>query len=51
VNEKKAKKVSTTIYAEVDQMQRLKALSAKTKVPMAEYIREAIELILGKNEA
>lgn len=47
----KSKKVSTTIYAEADQMQRLKALSARTKVPMAEYIREAIELVLGKHKA
>jgi len=51
MSEKKPKKVSTTIYAEVEQMQRLKALSDRTKVPMAEYIREAIELILGKHEA
>lgn len=46
----KRKKVSTTIYIEADQLDGLKALSERTKVPMAEYIRQAIDLILDKNK-
>jgi predicted DNA-binding protein len=47
----KKRKTSTTVYVEVDQLERLKALSDKTKVPMAEYWRQAIELVLAKNGA
>lgn len=46
----KRKKVSTTVYMEADQLDSLKALSERTKVPMAEYIRQAIDLILDKNK-
>ncbi len=45
------RKTSTTVYIETDQLDRLKALSDKTKVPMAEYWRQAIELVLSKNGA
>lgn len=44
-----SKKVSTTVYVGVEQMAELKALSDRTKVPMAEYFRQALELILAKN--
>lgn len=44
------KKVSTTVYITEDQNEDLKALSAKTKVPVAEYIRQGIDLILIKNK-
>ena len=42
------KKISTTIYITPEQNERLKLLNEKTKVPMAEYIREGIELVLEK---
>jgi hypothetical protein len=44
------KKVSTTVYITEDQNEDLKALSAKTKVPVAEYIRQGIDLILIENK-
>ena len=40
------KKISTTVYITEDQNQRLKLLNQKTKVPIAEYIREGIDLVL-----
>lgn len=42
-------KVSTTIYVTPEQSQMLKALHRKTKVPVAEYIRQGIDLILEKH--
>jgi predicted DNA-binding protein len=42
------KKVSTTVYITEEQNERLKQLSARTKVPVAEYIRQGIDLILEK---
>jgi hypothetical protein len=44
------KKVSTTVYIEPEQAERLKLLHERTKVPVAVYIREGIELILAKYE-
>ncbi len=43
-------KVVTTIYITRDQEEQLKALTARTKVAMAEYIRQGIDLILRKYE-
>lgn len=43
------KKVSTTIYIEPEQLEMLKVLNERTKVPMAEYIREGIDLVLRKH--
>jgi hypothetical protein len=43
------KKVSTTIYIEPEQLELLKLLNERTKVPMAEYIREGIDLVLQKH--
>lgn len=43
------KKVSTTIYIEPEQLDLLKLLNERTKVPMAEYIREGIDLVLRKH--
>lgn len=40
------KKISTTVYITEEQNQRLKLLNQKTKVPIAEYIREGIDLVL-----
>lgn len=44
------KKVSTTVYIEPEQADRLKLLHERTKVPVAVYIREGIELALAKYE-
>ena len=46
------KKISTTIYITEEQNERLKQLNRKTKVPVAEYIRQGIDKILEdhKNE-
>jgi predicted DNA-binding protein len=42
------KKISTTIYITPEQNERLKLLNQKTKVPVAEYIRQGIDLVLEK---
>ena len=42
------KKLSTTVYITPEQDERLKALHARTKVPVAEYIRQGIDLVLQK---
>jgi hypothetical protein len=44
------KKVSTTIYIEPEQLELLKLLNERTKVPMAEYIREGIDLVLKRHQ-
>lgn len=43
------KKVSTTVYITQRQSEQLKELHARTKVPIAEYIRQGIDLILEQN--
>jgi len=43
------KKVSTTVYITSEQNQLLKLLNQKTKVPIAEYIREGINMVLEKH--
>ena len=43
------KKVSTTVYITQEQNHLLKLLNQKTKVPIAEYIREGIDLVLEKH--
>ncbi len=40
------KKISTTIYVTPEQNDRLKQLHDRTKVPVAVYIREGIDLVL-----
>lgn len=40
------KKVSTTIYITPEQADRLKLLHERTKVPIAVYIREGIDMVL-----
>ncbi len=42
------KKISTTIYITAEQNERLKTLNERTKVPVAEYIRQGIDLVLDK---
>lgn len=42
------KKVSTTVYLTEEQVAALKELHERTRVPVAEYIRLGIDLILEK---
>jgi predicted DNA-binding protein len=42
------KKISTTVYITEEQNEKLKALNKKTKVPIAEYIRQGIDMALEK---
>jgi len=44
------KKVSTTIYITPEQADHLKLLHERTKVPIAVYIREGIDMILKHYE-
>lgn len=44
------KKISTTVYITEEQNERLKVLHSKTKVPIAEYIRQGIDMVLEKNK-
>jgi predicted DNA-binding protein len=44
------KKVSTTIYITPEQADRLKLLHDRTKVPIAVYIREGIDMMLKHYE-
>jgi predicted DNA-binding protein len=43
------KKISTTIYITPEQNDRLKLLNQRTKVPIAVYIREGIDMVLEKH--
>jgi predicted DNA-binding protein len=40
------KKISTTIYITPEQADQLKQLNDRTKVPVAEYIRQGIDMVL-----
>jgi hypothetical protein len=42
------KKLSTTVYITPEQDLALKSLHERTKVPVAEYIRQGIDLVLAK---
>jgi predicted DNA-binding protein len=44
------RKISTTIYITPEQDERLKQLHQKTKVPVAEYIRQGIDFILEREK-
>ena len=44
------KKISTTVYITPEQDERLKLLHQKTKVPIAVYIRQGIDLVLKQNQ-
>lgn len=44
------KKVSTTIYITPEQAERLKMLHDRSKVPIAVYIREGIDMVLKHYE-
>jgi hypothetical protein len=49
-NRVKDKKVTTTVYILQSQHEALKALHKVTKVPVAEFIREGIDMVLKKHE-
>lgn len=42
------RKVARTIYINDDQLEALKRLSEKTKVPQSVYVREALDMLLDK---
>ena len=42
-------KALRSIYMEIEQIERLKELSAQTRVPQAAYIREGIDYVLKKH--
>ena len=42
------KKISTTVYITPEQDAALKQLHARTQVPVAEYIRQGIDMVLDK---
>jgi Ribbon-helix-helix domain len=44
------KKISTTVYITPEQNDLLKQLHQKTKVPVAEFIRQGIDLILDREK-
>ena len=41
-------KVARTIYIKGEQLEALKRLSEKTKVPQSVYVREALDMLLEK---
>lgn len=43
------KKISTTVYITAEQNEKLKLLHERTKVPVAVYIREGIDLVLDRH--
>lgn len=43
------KKISTTIYVTPEQNDKLKLLHERTKVPVAVFIREGIDLVLERH--
>ena len=43
------KKISTTVYLTQGQIEQLKELNQRTKVPVAAYIREGIDLVLREH--
>lgn len=45
-----SKKLATTIYITEKQQNRLKELNDKLKIPIAEFIRQGIDLILKRYE-
>jgi DNA replicative helicase MCM subunit Mcm2 (Cdc46/Mcm family) len=42
------RKVARTIYINDEQLEALKRLSEKTKVPQSVYVREALDMVLEK---
>ena len=51
ISKSKGNQVQVTSYYEPELVQKLKALSAATRVPQAAYLREALEDLLKKYAA
>ena len=45
-----AKKALRSVYLDIEQVERLKRLSAQARVPQAVYIREGLDLVMSKHE-
>ena len=45
-----SKKALRSVYLDSEQVERLKRLSGKTRVPQAVYIREGLDLVMNKYE-
>ena len=45
------KKLATTVYITEEQQALLKELNRRTRVPIAEFIREGIDLVLEKHRS
>ena len=43
-----ANKVLRSLYIDIDYVNKIKKLSARTKVPQSVYVREGIEMMLKK---
>ncbi len=43
-------KISTTVYITPEQNESLKLLSQKTRIPVASFIREGIDLVLERHK-
>ena len=48
MNMKTKRKITTTIYLTEEQQTLLRELSRRSKVPIAEYIRQGVDLVLKK---
>jgi len=49
-NDTSGKKIMRSFFLDKKQLERLNRLSAITRVPMAVYIRDGLELVLNKHE-
>jgi len=49
-NKPSGKKIMRSFFLDKKQLERLNRLSAVTRVPMAVYIRDGLELVLNKHE-
>ena len=49
-NKSSEKKIMRSFFLDKKQLERLNRLSATTRVPMAVYIRDGLELVLNKHE-
>jgi hypothetical protein len=45
------RKVATTVYLEHEQREQLRALSERTRVPVATYVRDGVALVIAQHEA
>lgn len=45
-----SRKITTTVYITEEQQRLLKELNTRSKVPIAEYIRQGIDMILHENK-